>query len=29
MTNFYWNYLLKSNNAYEKRFNKPYEEMPA
>lgn len=29
MTNFYWNYLLKSNNAYEKRFDKPYEEMSA
>jgi len=24
LTNFYWNMKLKENNAYEKRFDKPY-----
>jgi NAD(P)H-dependent FMN reductase len=26
LTNFYWNTQLKKNNAFEKRFDKPYEE---
>ena len=25
LSNQYWNKMLKSNGAYEKRFNKPYE----
>jgi hypothetical protein len=26
LTNFYWDTQLKKNNAYENRFDKPYEE---
>lgn len=28
LTNIYWNNSLKSNNAYEKRFDAPYSESP-